>query len=106
MASTEVTVMFGVVRNDEDVELEILAKVHGGRPAYIGLPENSYPAEDPEVDILSVKSGGAVWAGELTDEENDRLFDIVIDEAAESEADRYDSYPDDDREYELDYNED
>ena len=88
------TVEFTVLRLDpagdeEEIPLDVVCSYTGGcEGRYYGEPSECYPAENPEVEWDSFCLAGTqtVWSGELTDAEEDRLYQTVLEAAADKEA--------------------
>lgn len=83
MRSTQITV--SIQRDDRWIDVE--TKYFAGTPGrYYGPPEDCYPGEDCEVDIVSAKfRDTGEDAGELTDDE----YDTVKEKADEQAGDAY-----------------
>lgn len=59
-----------IVSRDFDWDVEVKFQYHPGRPAYTsGLPENCYPSEPDDVEILSAVDTRTGEAMDLTEEE-------------------------------------
>lgn len=88
-------------------EIEVDYHFSPGSPGRLyGRPEDCYPPEDAEIDVLRawiVQEDGTQVEEELTDAEVDQLHDegevAMADARAEAEIDRYQSSQDDDDRY-------
>ncbi len=66
-----------------EIELRVTYSVTPGRPARL-YGDYPHPAEDPEVELISVKHGGKDIA--LSDAEEDALLQMAIERAGEDLA--------------------
>lgn len=72
-------ITFYAERNDIEIELEITGTVSQYIPAVTHLaPENCYPSEGGEVEILSILHHGQPWNGELAEEELDNACELLF----------------------------
>lgn len=88
--SAHVEVVIGVVRNDEDIELTLVASytpaVRGRR---YGHPDTWDPPAPEEIEIEKVLLDGKPWSSDLTRDEERSAYD-TIREAASDAADDWD----------------
>jgi hypothetical protein len=101
------TITYIIDRDDEDIEIQITARVLPGTPARTNcLPEDCYPSEAGSVDILRIEADGEPWEGTLTEEETDAVLEYLnehedyLDEPDFDECDDYDA-DDDADDYEV-----
>ena len=82
--------------NVHEIELDIAGTFYSRPGNFNCLPEDAYPPES-ECEIVGIKWNGKVWDGELTEDETEKVLDLISENESMEVDDHYDDDDDDDR---------
>src|SRR6202000_2707669 len=76
----EYRIKFWVVREEDDIELDIIGDVQPGHKGrYYGPPEKCFPDEPTSAEITSVLINDKEWTGSLSYAEEDDAIEKLIE---------------------------